>query len=136
MCLTARRRASSGKQELQLGANGPARAEAWMLHVVEGLEGRVERLTFNLKDLPDPAAQREVPSLAAIGTPIRRDHRRAYQLPPVRHVVIDEGLQQGLVNIFAPLRAGDREQLAGEEAYDPGFWHHQPDRTRTDAELA
>jgi len=111
---------------LHLGTDRPTRAGARVIDVVEGLRRWVDRLAFDFEDFAEATANRDIPALRTVGAPIRRDHRRARKVPAIRHVVIDEGPQQGLVHVGAPLGAGQREQLAGKKAITHGFGMTNP----------
>src|SRR6516225_4360868 len=93
------------KKELQLGTNGPSRSADGRLHVVVGLQVKIQRLVADFENLAKAGADGKSP-LVRRCFPVRGDDRRAHQVPAVFHVVVDEGLYQQLTDIWLIRRTG------------------------------
>jgi hypothetical protein len=100
--------------------------------IIESLQRGVHWLIVDLKDFAYAAADRNTPALPGRRAPIGGDDRRAYGIPALWHVVIDKGLDQGLIDIL--VGAGNSPKLACQSANHPRLGHHQPDGAKTHAE--
>ena len=100
--------------------------------IIESLQRGVHWLIADLKEFAYAAADRNTPALPGRRPPIGGDDRRAYGIPALRHVVIDKGLDQGLIDIL--VGAGNSPKLACQSANHPRLGHHQPDGAKTHAE--
>ena len=79
--------------------------------------------------LGDAAAHRHRPPLAALGLPVGGNDRRAGEVEATVEVVIDEGLDQAVVVGAAGAAVGERPDVVGQDAIDPGvaFFQVQDD---------
>ena len=117
-----------GNRSWHLGSELPVGASGRLCDVVEGLDLRIDRQLVDLEQPADTSADRDRPAVAEIGQPVRGDDRRRRQIPAVRQVVVDEGLEQ----IGSRSRGGwrpRRTKRCWQGRRDPVALHRQGDES-------
>src|SRR5262245_53765809 len=95
------------EQECPLRAQLPISASVvWRYHVVVGGDVGIDRLVTDLEDAPDAAADRQRPAVILIGFPVGSDEWACRQVPALREIIIEEGLQRHGIDVGAVLISG------------------------------
>src|SRR5262245_4895213 len=95
------------EQECPLRAQLPISASVvWRYHVVVGGDVGIDRLVTDFEDAPDAAADRQCPAVILIGFPVGSDEWACRQVPALREIIIEEGLQRHGIDVGAVLISG------------------------------
>jgi methylmalonyl-CoA mutase cobalamin-binding subunit len=84
--------------------------------IVIGGDVGIDRLVTDLEDAPDAAADRHSPTIIVISFPVGRNERTGRQVPALREVIIEEGLQRHGIYVGSVLIAGKGPEVKNQEA--------------------
>src|SRR5262245_14583678 len=102
-----RRHSMCREQERPLSTQLPISASVVRCYdVVVGSEIGVDRLVTDLKDASEAAANGHRPAIIVIGLPVGGDERARSQVPALRQVIVEEGLQGHGIHVSPVLLTG------------------------------
>ena len=85
-------------------------------HIVVGGDVGIDRLVADLEDAPDAAADRQGPAIIVISFPVGGNEGTRGQVPALREVIIEEGLQRHGIHVGAVLVSSKGPEVQDQEA--------------------
>ena len=85
-------------------------------HIVVGGDVGIDRLVADLEDAPDAAADRQGPAIIVISFPVGGNEGTRGQVPALREVIIEEGLQRHGIHVGAVIISSKGPEVQDQEA--------------------